>query len=180
MRAMKHALAALGLLGAAGAGACNQSIPSDIPCRSDSECPTEFFCGGGGFCTPNATPGAISGPEKLAFLGVSTGNSSALVKSVSVPSKGLSSIGVTITNVGGAESAYPSVTFVAASCLHIDANLASNLLGIIQPKGVAKGSVLVNPDPGCPSPVRVAITMSSRKPGQEARVSADAFEVVLK
>jgi hypothetical protein len=180
MRAMKHALAAFGLLGATGAGACNQSIPSDIPCRSDSECPTAFFCGGGGFCTPNATPGAISGPEKLAFLGVSTGKVTMLSKTVEASRKGNTAIGVTITNVGGAESSYPSVTFVAASCLHIDSSLASNLLGIIQPKGIATGSVYVNPDPGCPSPVRVAITMSSRKPGQEARVSTDGFEVSLK
>jgi hypothetical protein len=165
------------LTSAVGPG-CNQTLSDAIPCRSDTNCPTDYFCDAAGECA-SAESGS---PAQLELVGVAMSATGAPAPAITFVEGGrMQSFYVVLRNAGRSQAAYPEVTFSAPVCLGMKAELASNLVGILDPGETRSASAYVDPEPACASPITVDVTMAvgggSLSPLREARGS---FTVLLR
>lgn len=155
--------------------ACLQDIPDDIPCYGDGECPTNYFCGGVRCVSSDGNT-----PPELVFLGVRKDKSSPRETSITLEPKGYQSFYAAFANTGTLASAYPEISFEAEACLRLSPKIGSNLVGILRQNDETEQSIDIFPDPNCPSPATIKVTMKSQGVADEVpRIFDDEFTITL-
>ena len=169
---MKRAILAAALL-----SGCFQEIPTDIPCSGDLTCPTGFWCGSTGTCQDES----VTRPPELALAGVSDNTNGPFETVVTIPRNG-GTVALRITNSGGAQAAYPDILLAGPACFDVDGDIASNLVGIIDPgQTVVARQTVVKPTAPCPSATVTVTLKLSEGPSSRRfeRVWTGTFTAVL-
>jgi len=163
------------IFASASAMSCNFSAPDDIPCGSDDQCPTSYFCSTTGRCAAAAG----GGPAELGFVGVARSESAPPAPSIELEAKGkYQSFVLTMRNVGQSQAPFPLVSLTAAACLDLVAS--AQVKEPVGPGATARVKLNADPNPGCASPITVDVVLSADGSKAPKRATSAQFVITLR